>query len=175
MKTFTCIAAASVAACVGVAGADPIIGQAIPVPANSLVTVTFVSSSAGWTGNLHWLDGDAAFTPGPVIFNNHAASPGDTFAVGTFGSAGPLMFSYDVVSGTQNLFEMTDAAEINQFSYEATGPGMYRMGIEDIRLPGGDRDYNDIVFDVNVTPVPTGGPIALSGLGAALLIRKRKR
>lgn len=172
MKTLG-IAAIVLAMTAGV-NADPIIGQPINVTQNNTeARLVFVGSDAAWTGELYWIDGDGALV-GP-IFNNHASVPGDTYTIPDLFSAGDdILFAYKVVTGETNLFRM-DGAGINQFASEAVSSGYYHMFIEDIKLPKGDKDYNDNMFDVYTRAVPTPGSVALLGLaGLAAGSRRRK-
>ncbi|MEN7343106.1 MAG: DUF4114 domain-containing protein [Pseudomonadota bacterium] len=52
----------------------------------------------------------------------------------------------------------------------------YILAFEDLRLPGGDRDYSDFVVRVrNVQGIPAPAPLALLGLGLIGLGFARKR
>lgn len=171
MKTLGIIAVAL--ALSAAASADPIIGEPIHITQNNTeATLVFVGSDAAWTGELYWIDGDGALV-GP-IFNNHLSNPGDTYTIPNLFNAGDdILFAYDVLDGDPNLFRM-DGAGINQFASEFVSSNAYHMFIEDIKLPGGDKDYNDNMFDVYTRAVPTPGSLALLGL-AGLAAKPRRR
>lgn len=166
---------AALASC-GAASADPVIGVPVTIAADQTeVTLRFVGSDAAWTGELYWIDqGNASSLIGP-IFNNHASAPGDAFTLpGLFNAGDELLFAYEVITGEENMFRMDDAGAINQFAVEALGGGIHRMFIEDIKLPGGDHDYNDAIFDIETRLVPTPGSVALLGMAGAFAGFRRR-
>jgi hypothetical protein len=70
----------------------------------------------------------------------------------------------------------TDApADSVQFRWEWSTPDIILVGVDDIRLPAGDADYDDIVFEVRMQPIPA--PHAAGGLAIALLagLGRRRR
>jgi hypothetical protein len=165
---------AAVAACTA-ANADPIIGQPIAIADNNTeVTLQFVGSDAAWTGELYWINPGGSLV-GP-IFNNHVSLAGDTYTIpGLFDAGDELLFAYDVLTGQPNLFRMDDNVGLTQFASESVSAGFHHMFIEDIELPGGDKDYNDNMFDVYTRVVPTPGSVALLGLaGATAGFRRRQ-
>lgn len=173
MKTTTLAFVAAPLALAAAAQATLVIGQPIIVPQNNTrVKVEFIGSDAGWTGVLHHIQSGGGLVP---IFNNHTALPGQIVDLGVFGANDPVLFSYKVITGTTNHFRMDDPVGVQQFGYTDLGNGVYRMGVEDIKLPGGDRDYNDIEFYVRMCPVPAPGPVALAGLGCLMALPRRRK
>jgi MYXO-CTERM domain-containing protein len=171
MKTlgFAAIALALTAA----AHADPVAGLPVHIAQNNTeATLVFVGSDAAWTGELYWID-DGGNLVGP-IFNNHASLPGDTYTIPHLFDAGDdILFAYDVLTGEPNLFRM-DGSGAGQFASEHVSAGFDRMFIEDIMLPGGDKVYNDNMFDVYTRAVPTPGSFALLGLAGLAAARRRR-
>lgn len=157
------------------ANADMIIGQPLVFSGTpQAVTLRYVSSSAGWDGVL-WLDASSARdgieTP---LFFNHGTVPGTELQIGIFQPGERLDFIYDVISGSYDTFRTTDPVTIAQFSWEVLDPHTTRVGVEDIRLPAGDRDYNDMVFEVHTLSVPGPPGMALLGLVGVLATRRRR-
>ncbi len=151
------------------------IGQPLYVPGGHEAVVTFHSSDAGWTGDVYWMGGDSGRDGlGQWLFNNHASSPSDSVSLGVFEIETPLYFAYDITDGELNTYRMTDANEIKQFAYEDIGPGHFRVRIEDIKLPGGDQDYNDCMFDVRFYSTPAPGAATLGAMGLLLGFRRRR-
>ncbi|MCC6229300.1 MAG: hypothetical protein IT432_08750 [Phycisphaerales bacterium] len=151
------------------------IGQPLYVPAGHEAVVTFHSSDAGWTGDVYWMGGDSERDGlGQWLFNNHASTPSDSVSLGVFNAETPLYFAYDITAGGLNTYRMTDSNEINQFAYEDIGVDHFRMRIEDIKLPDGDKDYNDCMFDVRFYKTPAPGAATLGGLGLLLGFRRRR-
>lgn len=151
------------------------IGQPLYVPAGHEAVVTFHSSDAGWTGDVYWMGGDSERDGlGQWLFNNHASTPSDSVSLGVFDVQTPLYFAYDITDGELNTYRMTDSNEIKQFAYEDIAPNHFRMRIEDIKLPGGDHDYNDCMFDVQFYSTPAPGAATLGAMGLLLGFRRRR-
>ncbi len=142
---------------------------------NAQVKVTFISSSAGYTGVFNWINPDLE-SGGLTLLNNHESATGESvFLPTTFQQGERIDFSYEVIRGGLDLFETSDAADWAQFSIDASDPNNVWIGVEDIRLPGGDSDFNDAVFQVSFSPaVPTPGSIALMGTGMLMVSRRRR-
>lgn len=164
----------AVVAAASAANAAMFIGVPLYVPAGHEAVVTFHSSDAGWTGDAYWMGGTEREGLGTWLFNNHASTPGDSVSLGVFNVETPLYFAYDITNGEVGTYFMTNAIDINQFAYEDIGPNHFRMRIEDIRLPGGDHDYNDCEFDVQFNRTPAPGAATLAGLGLCLGFRRRR-
>ncbi len=173
------LAATVIAACGTAARADLIIGQPIVFQDTPrAVTLRFVSSEAAWDGVL-WIDADSARDHVEVpLFLNHDSAAGYEVPLGIFNPGERLDFIYDVISGEINSFRTDDAAGIMQFGWEVIDSNTTRIGIEDIRLPGGDHDYNDMVFEMHTVPVPAPGAGGTGGALAAAILgfgRRRRR
>lgn len=140
--------------------------------------VVWIGSDAGYTGELSFLDTSSPTAGVDTLFNNHAATPGDRIDLpGTFAQGERLDFRYEVISGGLDVFSTDDVNDWAQFSVDASDPGRVRVGIEDIRLPRGDNDHNDAVFEVvfecgNTVPAP--GSLALLGAGGLMIGRRRR-
>lgn len=155
---------------------DPIVGQPIPVPDGKYhASAVFVGSNAGFKGVVSLIEaGEGGPDAGEMIFHNHLTPPGHQVDLGAFDAGRHLRFAYEVMSGRPDLFRMDRPEDRNQFAYTILKPGVFRVGVEDIRLPGGDHDYNDMVFDVYVTTIPApAGTMALACTLPILLIRFR--
>lgn len=59
-------------------------------------------------------------------------------------------------------------------TYEISGLGgkTWLLLWEDLKLPGGDADYNDLAVDVTLVPAPGAVVLGLFGLGGVLLKRR---
>jgi len=142
---------------------------------NAQAKITFISSSAGYTGVMNWLNPEIGSTE-VALLNNHESAVGDFVTLPkTFQAGERIDFSYEVVRGGLDLFKTSDPEDWAQFSIDASDPFNVWIGVEDIRLPGGDSDYNDAVFQVSFTPsVPAPGSIALMGAGVLMVSRRRR-
>jgi uncharacterized protein (TIGR03382 family) len=175
MNTMIKMGVVGAAAMASAASAAIYIGQPLFVPAGHEAVVTFHSSDAGWTGDVYWMGGDQEREGlGQWLFNNHSSSPGDSISLGVFENQTPLYFAYDITSGELNTFRMTDEVDIMQFAYEDIAANHFRMRIEDIKLPGGDHDYNDAMFDVQFYSTPAPGAATLGAMGLLLGFRRRR-
>jgi uncharacterized protein (TIGR03382 family) len=169
MKKFITAAAFAAVACTAVADMSegPIVAQQ-----DSDFTVRLVSSSAGWTGWLGWISNTESE---PVaLLSNKGPTDAAPIAVGSAQAGEAVIFQYEITRGTPNTYRQDDEAGARQFRHEWLDESTARLFVEDIQLPGGDRDYNDAVFDVAFTPVPTPGTMAM-GLAAGGLLVKRRR
>ena len=166
------ITTAAIAFAATVASADMSPGP-IVARQDSTFTVDFVSSSAGWTGELSWLSN--VESEGPMLLMSNRSDPNAApTQVGSAEAGEALYFQYEITHGGLNTFRQDDAVGANQFRHQWLNDLTARLFVEDIKLPGGDADYNDAVFDVTFTPVPTPGTFAMAGLAGGLLIRRRR-
>lgn len=176
LNTTACVfavAAAGAAASAMPAGAQS--PGSIFIAEDALVTLTFESSSAGWSGNLHHIQvaGDSSRAGmGPALLNNHSASRGDTVSLGLVPGSTNLMFAYDVVTGRRNTFRMDDATS-DMFAVRQDDANTWTLFVED--WVNGDDDYNDAVFTVEASPVPAPAALATAGLALAGTGARRRR
>jgi len=141
------------------------------------VEVVWMGSDAGYTGELSWLN--PLETGADIsLWTNHSAVNEQSFVLpGTFAQGERVEFSYEIIHGALDLFSTANEEDWAQFSVNSTDPHDVIVGIEDIRLPGGDSDYNDAQFRVLFTcgsTVPTPGTFALLGMGGVIASRRRR-
>ena len=126
------------------------IGESLFVQDTGNVSVTFAGSNAGYTSNLY--HGDT------FLFSNRA-TPGTTISLGNFEAGTELVFRLEV----QNTGQIFNTGEGINSKVESFGDSSSRIGWED-QAGGGDRDYNDLVFDFTNTSAggsqTNGGNIA---------------
>jgi len=145
---------------------------------DSTAHVVWIGSDAGYTGELSWINTQENATK-EVLWTNHSATPGQRYDLpGTFAAGERLDFEYEIIAGGLDLFSTADVNDWGQFSVDATDPMNVIVGIEDIRLPGGDSDHNDamfrVVFECGST-VPAPGSLALLGGGVLMMGRRRRQ
>jgi len=166
--------------------ADMIVGEHVVAPYDQAqATVEFLGSEAGYTGQfsyLGWGDEQSVISPGPpahsngsgmVLFNNHAATVGDSVLLPDVYSAGDVLhFAYRVIAPNhgQDLFRTDESDDVDQFAFD---PQSGAFGVEDLRLPNSDEDYNDASFQVSFNQVP--GPGALAAFAVAIALTRRRR
>ena len=131
------------------AQATGIVGGNVFVQNNGDVSVTFAGSDAGYTSNLY--HGDT------FLFSNRA-TPGTTVSLGNFEAGTELVFRLEV-QNTGAIFSTGEG--INSVVVDS-GEGSSRIGWEDI-AGGGDRDYNDLVFDFTNTSATSAGGSQTNG------------
>lgn len=142
------------------------------------VEVIWIGSDAGYTGELSWINPDPSAT-NPVLWTNKSAIQGQSYILpGTFGKGERVDFMYEVTQGGLDVFSTANENDWDQFFADDSNPHDVIVGIEDIRLPGGDSDHNDamfrVVFNCGTTFVPTPGSFALLGAGGLLVGRRRR-
>ena len=143
---------------------------------NAQAEVIWVGSSAGYTGELRWENPTPSASP-TTLWSNHSATVNESFLLpGVFAQGERIDFVYEITRGTYDLFSTSDELDWNQFKIDATNPLDVLVGIEDIRLPSGDGDYNDSVFRVvfSEANVPAPGALALLGGGCLVMGRRRR-
>ncbi len=142
---------------------------------NAQAEITFLSQSAGYTGVMNWINTE--LESGVMgLHNNHESASGSSVIIPTLFEAGERIdFSYEVIRGGLDIFSTNQSADWAQFKVDASDPMNVIIGVEDIRLPGGDADFNDAVFQVSFTQtVPAPGSFALLGTGLAMVSRRRR-
>lgn len=153
------------------AQATGIVGGSLIVQNAGDVHVTFIGSDAGYTSTLSF--------NGQDLFSNRDAA-GTTINLGNFAAGTALNFQL-LVHDTGNTFS-TGMGALNPDGIAHTlvndmGNGATQVGWEDI-LGGGDRDYNDLVFEfTNITtegnpeenPLATPEPSTMILFGSGLL------
>lgn len=141
------------------------------------VEVIWIGSDAGYTGELSWVN-PLENGSNIALWTNHSASAGDSFVLpGTFAEGQRIDFVYEIISGGIDIFSTANESDWGQFSVDASDPHNVIVGIEDIRLPGGDSDFNDAQFHVKFTcapNVPAPGAMALLGAGGLMMGRRRR-
>jgi len=144
---------------------------------DSYAEVFWLGSDAGYTGELSWINPLESGSD-VVLWNNHAASIGQSFVLPmTFAAGERLDFQYEIIAGGLDVFSTANENDWGQFSVDASNPYDVLVGIEDIRLPGGDSDFNDAEFNVVFTcgsVVPAPGSLAVLGAGGMLGLRRRR-
>lgn len=133
------------------------------------VTVEILSSSAGYTSELH-LDSPAE------IFIGTNRDLGTIVNLGSFTAGTEMLFRLFVRDTEQSYF--TGAAVRNSdgiihanVTWESENVAV--VGFEDIH-GGGDFDFNDCTFRFTGVAVPTPGSAALLSLGGLLVARRRR-
>ena len=170
--TITAIAAMSVASIAHADIADP--GIYSPFD-NAEVRVTWLGSNAGYTGNLNWMNPNIA-NVSSTLWNNKTAVVDQSATLNVVMSQGQRIdFVYDVVIGGIDTFSTANESDWEQFQVTAIDANNFIVAVEDIRLPGGDADFNDAVFEVSFArTIPAPGSLALLGFGGALVTRRRR-
>ena len=146
---------------------------------NAQAEIFWIGSDAGYTGELSYINPQESGND-ISLWTNHSATAGQSVILpGLFNAGDRLDFSYEVIRGGLDFFSTANEADWGQFSIDATNPHDVYVGIEDIRLPGGDSDHNDaefhIVFTCDVPATPTPGTAALLGAGGLMIGRRRRK
>jgi hypothetical protein len=125
------------------AQATAIVGGNLVVQNTGDVSVTFGGSSADYVSTLYFND--------TALFTSNSG-PG-SISLGNFAAGTELVFRLEVQNTGETFYTGTG---INT-AVENLGEGSSRVGFEDV-AGGGDRDYNDLVFDfTNTAATSTGG------------------
>lgn len=127
-----------------IAQAAGVLGGNLSVQNDGDVIVTFGGSDAGYTSTLYL--GETA------IFSNQAAA-GSTVNLGNFAAGTELNFRLEVQNTGNVFFTGAGANNIDGIAHatvENIGTNLTQVGFEDL-LGGGDKDYNDLVFQFSNT------------------------
>lgn len=171
------------------ASAAFVVGAPVVVTSdNTQVSIEFMGSSAGHTGQLYFLgsgaspllidspalDSDSAGL-GQFLFNNHTSIVGATMTLDGLFSAGDILhFAYDVIAPSpvaNRLYRSDSMGDQGHFGFDlVTGD----LRVEDLPLASSDLDYNDAMFQLTFTPIPAPGALALAAV-AGVSRRGRSR
>lgn len=150
---------------------DPIILENGP----QYVSIHYYSATTPLDGMLS-LDG-VSTTNGldMALFMNHDGALGFEHYLGVYEQGARIDFVYDVFTEVPDTFRTVNPVDAMQFRWEWSTPDIILVGIEDMRLPMGDGDYDDIMFEVRFQPIPApgAGAAALALIGVAGYRRRR--
>jgi hypothetical protein len=181
------LVAAGMLACAGMASAAPVLGEQLFWNGGD-VTITVQASTAGFLSELRLYAGAGSTF---IAYNAPNGNPAGTTVVL---SAASLDVNHDIgdelvfgiyVTNTGNTFKLGPAGRntdnLIHGAIDNLGSGLFRVGFEDL-LGGGDRDYDDNVFDFSGSvrtgnSVPEPGSLLLAGLAlvAAGAARRKVR
>jgi hypothetical protein len=174
-RTRLCIGAGVVMLWTMGAGAQVHYGQPIIIEGQTQsVSVHFMSSDTAYDGVL-WLTGDSApdMLDMPLFFN-HSGALGFEHELGEFQVGDRLDFIYDVFTGVPDSFRTDDAIESMQFRWQWDTHDIILVEVDDVRLPAGDADYNDMRFEVRMRPVPAPGLVGGLAMAGVFGMRRRR-
>lgn len=176
-KPAALLAACVLGACAANASAATYIGEPIYIQDQPHeVTIHFMSATSEFRGIL-WLAASSSrelINPVDVpLFYNHDNTLNFEYELGEFAPGERLDFIYEVLTGAPNSFRTDTESGIKQFGWDWSAPNMIMVGVDDVSLPDGDGDYDDMVFEIRMTPVPA--PAATAGLALLGILGFRRR
>lgn len=176
-QTFTPIAILALSA--PIAAADVIAEDpAILAPFEfTEVSVEFMGSSAGYTGELNWIDPDLP-NVSTTLFNNHQSIVGDSYTIPRLFTQGERVdFTYNIIAGADDRFSTSNPDDWNQFRIDDTDPTALIVAVEDLRPTSTDADYNDVIFRVRFfqSVIPAPGALGFFAMTSIALVRRYRR
>jgi len=188
-RTTGMVACALAGAITSMASAGLVSDIAITVPENNVeIFVEYLGHTADYEGNLYFLgtgSKDNVLNPvpnsdstglGQFLLNNHTSFVGqEAQLLGVFNAGDILHFAYDVVAPTHIAAELFRTDTSGDQKYFLIDPETWYFGVEDLRKPDTDLDYDDIQLQLSFRPVPTPAGLSLFALGAITQRRRRRR
>ena len=141
-------------------------GSQLGISAPASITYTVLSKNASHD-NVFLYDGTAA----------HQMRVGQSITL-SYVPAGILSFGFMTAApSSANFFQQPVLNGSSQIRWSLASSTLATIGFEDIRLPGGDKDYNDLIVSASISAVPLPGAALLfaTSLAGFMAARKRRR
>lgn len=140
------------------------VGSPLGVNAPAKITYTVLSKNASHD-NVFLYDGTTA----------HQLRVGQSHTI-SFVPAGLLNFGFMTAGpSSANFFGTPVLNGSSQIRWSLASSTLARIGFEDIRLPGGDKDYNDLIVSASISAVPLPGAALLFGTSIMGFLAARRR